>query len=138
MLLVDAAGTLLKVNRHIERIFGFAHSDLEGQSIERLLPLDLRGSHAALRSSYLAKPDVRLMGRGRESRDFASIPFSTYVRSLAANVFYAMGVSPASVELQIEPVSLTVDKAIPCGLILNESLALAIDSSLEAAVPTTT
>lgn len=63
-----------------------------------------------------------------QSRDFASIPFSTYVRSLAANVFHAMGVSPASIrlELQIDPVSLTVDKAIPCGLILNELITNAL------------
>jgi PAS domain S-box-containing protein len=49
MVLTDAAGKVLKVNQHIERIFGFARNELEGQSVERIVPLDLRGSYAALR-----------------------------------------------------------------------------------------
>jgi PAS domain S-box-containing protein len=55
-------------------------------------------------------------------QDYANVPFSDYARSLSANIFHATGISPGSIELQveIEPVSLAVDKAIPCGLILNE------------------
>lgn len=57
-----------------------------------------------------------------QSRDYANVPFSEYVRSLAHNVFHAAGISPANVklEVEVEPVALAVDKAIPCGLILSE------------------
>jgi PAS domain S-box-containing protein len=56
------------------------------------------------------------------SLDFTSVKFSDYVSMLAANVFHATDVSSANVqlELQVEPVSLAVDKAIPFGLVINE------------------
>jgi PAS domain S-box-containing protein len=62
------------------------------------------------------------------SHDFSSVPFSAYARSLAANIFQAAGLSPASIKLQmkVESVVLPVDKAIPCGLILNELLTNAL------------
>ena len=63
-----------------------------------------------------------------QSRDYARVPFSEYARSLAGNVFEAAGVAPESVslELAIEDVVLAVDKAIPCGLILNELMTNAL------------
>jgi two-component sensor histidine kinase len=63
-----------------------------------------------------------------QSHDYARVPFSEYARSLAANVFHATGVSPegVSLELAIEDVALAVDKAIPCGLILNELITNAL------------
>lgn len=64
MLLVDEVGTLLKVNRHVEGMFGFTRSELEGQSIERLVPLELRGSQTALRG-------CELLGRRKDGREIA-------------------------------------------------------------------
>lgn len=63
-----------------------------------------------------------------QSKDFARVPFSDYARSLVANVFHATGVSPESVSLQvaIDELALPVDKAIPCGLILNELITNAL------------
>ena len=57
-----------------------------------------------------------------QSRDYSRVPFSEYARGLAGNVFHALGVSNSKVtlELAIESLLLGVDKAIPCGLILNE------------------
>jgi two-component sensor histidine kinase len=68
-----------------------------------------------------------------QSRDYSRVPFSQYARSLAANVFHAAGVSPGAVSLEVEvgEVALAVDKAIPCGLILNEL----ITNSLKHAFP---
>ncbi len=62
------------------------------------------------------------------SRDYASIPFSEYARSLAANVFRAAGVTAnaVSTQLAIDDIFLGVDKAIPCGLILNELISNAL------------
>ena len=63
-----------------------------------------------------------------QSKDYSRVPFSEYARSLAQNIFAATGMSPASVSLQLamEEVSLGVDKAIPCGLILNELITNAL------------
>ncbi len=62
------------------------------------------------------------------SKDYARVPFSIYVQALATSVVDALGASPARVtlELAIEDVTLAVDRAIPCGLILNELLTNAL------------
>jgi PAS domain S-box-containing protein len=62
------------------------------------------------------------------SPDYAQVPFSEYARSLAANVFQAAGASPdrLSLELAVAEVALAVDRAIPCGLILNELITNAL------------
>jgi PAS domain S-box-containing protein len=62
-----------------------------------------------------------------QSKNYARVPFSEYARSLAANIFHATGVSPAiNLEVEIDNLSLAVDKAIPCGLILNELITNAL------------
>jgi two-component sensor histidine kinase len=63
-----------------------------------------------------------------ESNDYARVPFAEYVRGLAASVFAATGVAPdrVSLHLAIADVALAVDKAIPCGLILNELMTNAL------------
>jgi two-component sensor histidine kinase len=49
------------------------------------------------------------------------------VRSLVSSIFHLSG-SPSSISLQLElaPISLPVDRAIPCGLILNELIVNAL------------
>ena len=63
-----------------------------------------------------------------QARDYARVPFSEYAQSLASNVFHATGVSPTkvSLDLAIGDVALPVDKAIPCGLLLNELITNAL------------
>jgi PAS domain S-box-containing protein len=63
-----------------------------------------------------------------QSRDFAQVPFSDYARSLATSVLRATGRSLGDVQLElaIEDVALPVDKAIPCGLVLNELITNAL------------
>lgn len=57
-----------------------------------------------------------------QSKDYSRVPFSQYARGLAASIFAATGTfrAPVRLDLDLEEVSLQVDKAIPCGLILNE------------------
>jgi len=63
-----------------------------------------------------------------QSRDYANVPFSEYTRALVNNVFRTMGVSHDSVKLHlaIADVAVPVDKAIPCGLLLNELITNAL------------
>ncbi len=57
-----------------------------------------------------------------QSEDFANIDFGEYVRSLSTELFRSHGTDPNKIALktEIEGVSLLLDYAIPCGLIINE------------------
>jgi two-component sensor histidine kinase len=64
-----------------------------------------------------------------QSADYSRIPFSDYARDLVNGIFKTAGVSNGmvSLDLRIDPsLLLTVDKAIPCGLILNELISNAL------------
>lgn len=60
--------------------------------------------------------------------DLAKIDFGRYVHSLSANLFDAYGLDPARLTLnvQADDISLGIDKAVPCGLIINELVSNAI------------
>jgi PAS domain S-box-containing protein len=62
------------------------------------------------------------------SKDLAFVQFGEYVQSLAGDVFHATGYSPGAIalEIAIDDISLPVDRAIPCGLVLNELITNAV------------
>jgi two-component sensor histidine kinase len=68
-----------------------------------------------------------------QSADYARVPFAKYAQDLTARVLSASGISHGTVALQfeLEDLSLPVEQAIPCGLILNELVA----NSLKHAFP---
>jgi PAS domain S-box-containing protein len=63
-----------------------------------------------------------------QSKDYARVPFWKYAGELTTRVLSASGVSPAGVTVvyQMAELFLAVDKAIPCGLILNELISNAL------------
>jgi PAS domain S-box-containing protein len=62
MLMIDAQGHMLLVNRQAERLFGYPRRQLLGESIELLVPDRGRAGHAGLRAGFLAAPRARPMG----------------------------------------------------------------------------
>ena len=62
------------------------------------------------------------------AKDYARIPFGRYARELATRVLAASGIAPENITLSfaMEDLFFTVDRAIPCGLILNELMANAL------------
>ena len=64
MLAVDADGRILVANREVEALFGYARDELIGQSVEMLVPEQLRAAHVAHRTAYMQVPAVRAMGQG--------------------------------------------------------------------------
>ena len=68
-----------------------------------------------------------------QSGDFANVDFNGYVKSIANDLIRSYAVTPDKIKLntKIEDVSLGLDNAIPCGLIVNEL----ISNSLKYAFP---
>jgi PAS domain S-box-containing protein len=64
ILLISASGQIALVNGAAERMFGYAHDELLGQTLELLLPDRIREAHRAHRADYFAGPRVRPMGSG--------------------------------------------------------------------------
>jgi two-component sensor histidine kinase len=60
--------------------------------------------------------------------DLAKIDFGRYIQGLAANLFDAYGTDPARIRLDVraDDISLGVDMAVPCGLIVNELVSNAL------------
>ncbi len=67
------------------------------------------------------------------SKDLASVDFEDYVKSLSYNLFSTYGINTNKVQLELKVAKHSIDmnKAIPCGLIVNELLS----NSLKHAFP---
>ena len=48
VLVVDASGAIVRVNREVERQFGYTRGELVGRSVDVLVPEHLRAAHATL------------------------------------------------------------------------------------------
>jgi len=57
-----------------------------------------------------------------KSKDLRKIEFSEYLKSMVNNLYKSFGVDPNRISLRynLTKINLTIDKAIPCGLIVNE------------------
>jgi PAS domain S-box-containing protein len=66
ILVVGANGRILMANPATERLFGYTVDDLQGESIERLLPERLRTGHVAHREHFFGNPQTRSMGLGMD------------------------------------------------------------------------
>jgi len=66
IIVVDAEGRVVEVNREAEALFGYARDELLGQPVETLLPEAARERHRAHRGTYRADPVARAMGTGLE------------------------------------------------------------------------
>ncbi len=65
-VLVDERGTIKLVNASTERLFGYSREEILGRNVEVLVPERQVGDHRKLRAAYQEKPEVRLMGLGRD------------------------------------------------------------------------
>jgi PAS domain S-box-containing protein len=66
LVVVDASGAIMRVNREAERLFGYAREELVGQRVEVLVPDAARQVHAGHRERYMEDPRLRPMGVGRD------------------------------------------------------------------------
>jgi PAS domain S-box-containing protein len=65
MVIVADDGVIVAVNAEMERLFGYSAGEMNGSSIELLVPADVRDAHVDLREGYAVRPRRRGMGVGR-------------------------------------------------------------------------
>ena len=64
MVIVNSDGFIELANTQTERLFGYSRLELVGQSVDVLVPQELRGGHFAHRDRFFANPKPRSMGAG--------------------------------------------------------------------------
>ncbi|MBD1936981.1 PAS domain S-box protein [Microcoleus sp. FACHB-68] len=105
--------------------------------------LQIISSLLKLQSSYLKDPEAQALFKDSYNRvrsmaliheklyrssDLAKIDLADYIRNLLGNLFSSYGISSQAIELKlkVDNISLDVDTAIPCGLIINELVSNSI------------
>ena len=66
IVMTDAKGRILLVNKQIEKYFGYSQEELIGRLIEILVPQRFRGKHPTFRKDFGKNPEARPMGAGRD------------------------------------------------------------------------
>lgn len=65
-MVIDDAGKIELSNAAADNILGYEKGELEGLSVDVLLPKHLQNQHVHLREQYMQNPEARRMGVGRE------------------------------------------------------------------------
>ncbi|WP_119316749.1 PAS domain S-box protein, partial [Calidithermus terrae] len=66
LLMVSREGRVVLTNSEAERLFGYGREELLGMPVESLVPERFRQQHRSRRAGFLADPQARAMGAGRE------------------------------------------------------------------------
>lgn len=78
MTMVNEHGQIVIVNKQLEKLFGYTREELIGQTIEILVPTELRSFHPQQRAEFSKHPQARAMGAGRDlygqRKDGSAIP----------------------------------------------------------------
>ncbi len=87
ILVIAPGGVITRANQQCTATFGYAREELEGKTIELLVPGHVREHHVALRDGYFDAPRERTMGAGlnltAEHKDGRAIPVEIALRPLA-------------------------------------------------------
>ena len=63
-IIIDGSGLIRFSNRQVSTLFGYAHDEIIGHSVEELMPERFRARHIEHRQHYVKNPRVRPMGAG--------------------------------------------------------------------------
>jgi two-component sensor histidine kinase len=110
------------------------------QVICSLLRLQVKRVNDPLIQSILEDSQNRVMSMALvhqilyQTEDFGQVALADYVKTLSAHLFNSLSVASDRVQLQINiatEATVPLDKAIPCGLILNELISNALKHGLK-------
>ncbi len=83
VVIVDKRGRIVRVNKAMEKLFGYSSDELLKLGIEELMPARFRKQHAKHRKSLLQTPRTRAMGSGPrlvgQARDGREIPIDVHL-----------------------------------------------------------
>ena len=68
LMVVDAEGVIRLANVRCEALFGYTRDELVGQTVEKLVPDNVRARHPEMRAEFHRAPVAREMGASRELR----------------------------------------------------------------------
>jgi PAS domain S-box-containing protein len=68
IVMVNQRGEIILCNSEAEKMFGYGSGELMGQSVEVLVPQEIRSDHPGLRTQFHEHPSKRQMGAGRDLR----------------------------------------------------------------------
>ncbi|HET9221314.1 MAG TPA: PAS domain S-box protein [Roseiflexaceae bacterium] len=66
LIMAAADGRILLANKQAETLFGYRQGQLLGQTIDHLVPARFRNRHRGDRAAFVADPQARPMGAGRD------------------------------------------------------------------------
>ena len=112
------------------------------QIISSLLSLQANATDSPIIKAALAESQMRVRSmalvheRLYRSNSLAQVSFNDYVQEIAQDLLRAFGGSDkVTLVLELAPVLLQIDKAVPCGLLLNELLTNAFKYAFEPNKP---
>ncbi len=110
-----------RVKNNLQIISGLLQ--LQAQSVN-----DPEIIHTLQESQYRIESMSLIHKKLYASSDFGEIDLADYIPSLASNLLSSYQITPDHITLQMEvvPVLLNIDQAIPCGLIVNELVSNAL------------
>jgi PAS domain S-box-containing protein len=127
MIMTDAAGNIVLVNAEAERLFGYRRDELIGRSIDILVPAAMRDGHAAHRQSFIAQPQTRHMGIGRDlygvRKDGAQIPVEIGLNPIRTRdgLIVLSAITDITERKQAEEQFRLVVEASPSGMIMTDA-----------------
>jgi protein-histidine pros-kinase len=78
MLVVNRAGEIVMANTEAEKLFGYTHEELIGQSVDMLVPMRHQHAHKSHRGAFWSEPSTRPMSQGSklsgQRKDGSEIP----------------------------------------------------------------
>jgi PAS domain S-box-containing protein len=127
LVMVDASGMMVLVNREVERLFGYAREELLGKPVELLIPERLQAEHPDHRASFLRDPRVRAMGAGRDlhgrRKDGTEVPVEIGLTPVVTEegLFVLAAVVDISARRRAEERFRTAVESSPAGTIMTDS-----------------
>jgi PAS domain S-box-containing protein len=124
LLMIDADGIIVLVNREIERLFGYAREELLGRPVEMLVPDRFRDAHPGFRGGFLSAPRIRAMGAGRElfglRKDGSEVPVEIGLTPIATSegFFVISSVVDISARRQAEARFRAAVESSPNGMVM--------------------